>query len=67
MPENTVFNKNNPNIFDKYHKVLKTKYFYAMGINYFCGHFEGGIRGVLCHGIKIEESVINLFYGIRIK
>jgi hypothetical protein len=37
------------------------KYFYASGINYLYGHFEGGggggggVRGVLCHGIKIES------------
>jgi hypothetical protein len=37
-----------------------------MGINYFYGHFEGGIRGILCHGIKKKASEINLFYGIKI-
>jgi hypothetical protein len=33
------------------------KYFYTMGINYFYGHFEGGNKGFLCHGIK--EGIIN--------
>ncbi len=42
-------------------------YFYARGINYFYGHFEGEIRGVLCHGIIIESIRNYLLNGIRIK
>jgi hypothetical protein len=34
-----------------------------MGIYYF--EEGGGVRGILCHGIKKKVSEINLFYGLN--